>query len=467
MTPAPSNPEGAFFVLRAADQVPCYHRAGRGKWSRYGPPSRVAALFAPASQSLPSPAILRDNRSTAPRPVRRTSSSSSPTTMDSGPPGPTAIREVETPTLDVSGRIRPAHEQRHQPFTGVFAIEGQFLHRSNAVTARSPRFPLGAPILTATGWTGEVLLPELLQQAGYRTALIGKWHCSATSFEPARGFDRWLSYDQGPEDWPNQYLHNGTVHLSDQGTAISVDGFQLEYLGREAREFIASGDPEQPYFLVFAPTDTHEPIVGHPEDWVERYRSADLDTAPIGETSVFPAAYPAAVAPDDRPRDPGPVLRGGEPSGRRAGQDPQAVETRGESGQHPRHLHLGPRHDGRPPRSDRQIECDDSAEPLRGIDSRADDSELADGPSGGRYHPSTYRSITSTSSRRSSTRRVSNSPKNSKVKSTARDRASFPGSRPGNRVAPLSLHRTRQCSTDQRRPLQVGPALPAARPAIR
>ena len=147
----------------------------------------------------------------------------------------------------------------------------------------------------------EVLLSELLQHAGYRTALIGKWHCSATSLEPARGFDRWLSYDQGPEDWPNQYLHNGTVHLSDQGSPINVDGFQLEHLGRAAREFIESGDPGQPYFLVFAPTDTHEPIVGHPEQLVERYRYADLDLVPTGETSLFPAAYDAAVAPPPAP----------------------------------------------------------------------------------------------------------------------------------------------------------------------
>jgi len=146
---------------------------------------------------------------------------------------------------------------------------------------------------------GEVLLPELLKQAGYRTALIGKWHCSATSFDPVRGFDRWLSYDQGPEDWPNQYLHRGAVHLSDQGAPITVDGFQLEHLARAAREFIESGDPDQPYFLVLTPTDTHEPIAGHPEEWVERYRNADLGVVSAGETSPFPAAYPAAVAPDD------------------------------------------------------------------------------------------------------------------------------------------------------------------------
>ena len=146
---------------------------------------------------------------------------------------------------------------------------------------------------------GEVLLPELLQQAGYRTALIGKWHCSATSLEPARGFDRWLSYDQGPEGWPNQYLHQGTVHLSDQGSPISVDGFQLEHLGRAAREFIDSGDPEQPYFLLFSPTDAHSPFEGHPEEWVERYRNANLNEVPVGETSVFPAANAASVAPED------------------------------------------------------------------------------------------------------------------------------------------------------------------------
>jgi len=145
----------------------------------------------------------------------------------------------------------------------------------------------------------EVLLSEILQNTGYRTALIGKWHASATSFEPARGFDRWLSYDQGPEDWPNQYLHQGTVHFSDQGKAISVDGFQIEHLGRAAREFIESGDPKQPYFLIFAPTDTHEPITGHPEDLVEKYRSAGLDQVPADESSPFPAAYDAAVAPED------------------------------------------------------------------------------------------------------------------------------------------------------------------------
>ncbi len=213
--------------------------------------------------------------------------------------GPYGNTEVETPTLDLlaeSGLLL-ANATSVSPVCSPSRI--------SFFTGRMPSqhgvhdFLSERPDFNHDWLAGEVLLPELLQLAGYRTALIGKWHCSATSFEPGRGFDRWLSYDQGPEDWPNQYLHHGTVHLSDQGTAISVDGFQLEYLGSEAQEFIGSTDPEQPYFLVFAPTDTHEPITGHPEELVERYRSADLNSVPAGESSIFPAAYAAASAPDD------------------------------------------------------------------------------------------------------------------------------------------------------------------------
>ena len=213
--------------------------------------------------------------------------------------GPYGNEDVETPTLDTlaASGILMADATSPAPVCSPARI--------SFMTGRMPSqhgvhdFLSEQPDFDRDWLAGEILLPELLQQAGYRTALIGKWHGSATSFEPVRGFDRWLSYDQGPEDWPNQYLHHGTVHLSDQGSAISVEGFQLEYLGQAAREFIASGDPEQPYFLIFAPTDTHEPITGHPEDLVEKYRSAGLDQVPAGESSPFPTAYPAAVAPKD------------------------------------------------------------------------------------------------------------------------------------------------------------------------
>ncbi len=213
--------------------------------------------------------------------------------------GPYGNGEIDTPALD-----RLAH-------SGVLMADATSPSpvcspaRTSLLTGRLPSqhgihdFLSERPDFDQDWLADEVLLPELLRTAGYRTALIGKWHCAATSLEPDPSFDRWLSYDQGPEDWPNQYLHQGTVHLSDQGSPISVDGFQLEHLGRAARKFINSGDPEQPYFLLFAPTDTHGPFTGHPENLVERYRNRNLTEVPTGETSNFPAANAASVAPDD------------------------------------------------------------------------------------------------------------------------------------------------------------------------
>ena len=213
--------------------------------------------------------------------------------------GPYGNEEVETPALDslAASGVLMANATSPSPVCSPA--------RTSLMTGRLPSqhgihdFLAERPNSEYDWLDDEMLLSELLQQAGYRTALIGKWHCSATSLEPARGFDRWLSYDQGPEDWPNQYLHHGTVHLSDQGSPISVDGFQLEHLGLAARDFITSGDPKQPYFLLFAPTDTHSPFTGHPEGWVESYRNEDLKDVPAGETSAFPAANAASVAPED------------------------------------------------------------------------------------------------------------------------------------------------------------------------
>jgi len=213
--------------------------------------------------------------------------------------GPYGNTVVETPNLDSLAAVGIVMSNATTP-TPVCSPS-----RTSLMTGRLPSqhgvhdFLAERPDAAYDWIDDEVLLPQLLQAAGYRTALIGKWHCSATSFVPARGFDRWLSYDQGPKDWPNQYLHHGTVHLSDQGKAISVDGFQIENLGKAARDFIKGVDPEQPYFLVFTPTDTHEPITGHPEEWVEHYRHTGLGNVPVGESSPFDAAYDHAVSPED------------------------------------------------------------------------------------------------------------------------------------------------------------------------
>ena len=176
--------------------------------------------------------------------------------------------------------------------------------RASLLTGRLPSqhgihdFLSEAPEFDGDWLEDEVLLPELLQQSGYRTALIGKWHCGADSLPPQRGFDRWVSYDVRRAGWRNQYVHDGAVHLSDQGDPITVEGHQSEHLVRMAVEFIEEGDPGTPFFLLFAPTETHAPFEGYPERWMGRYRTSGFDGVPRGEASLLPATAPDTVAPD-------------------------------------------------------------------------------------------------------------------------------------------------------------------------
>ena len=107
--------------------------------------------------------------------------------------GPYGNDEVETPTLDslAASGLLMANATTPSPVCSPA--------RTSLLTGRMPSqhgvhdFLAERPDADHDWLEGEVLLPELLKLAGYRTALIGKWHCSATSLEPARGFNRWLS----------------------------------------------------------------------------------------------------------------------------------------------------------------------------------------------------------------------------------------------------------------------------------
>ena len=134
--------------------------------------------------------------------------------------------------------------------------------RASLLTGRLPSQHGIHDFLSETGederdWlVDEILLPVLLQEAGYFTSLVGKWHLSGTGSPPDDLFDRWLSYDVGADGWRNQYLHQGRVHLLDNGEPLSIGGSQTAELARRAVEIIEDRPANRPFFMIFAPTDT-------------------------------------------------------------------------------------------------------------------------------------------------------------------------------------------------------------------
>ena len=73
-----------------------------------------------------------------------------------------------------------------------------------------------------------VFFPQYLQQLGYRTAFMGKWHMGHESDEPRPGFDKWVSF-QGQGEYYNTMLNidgkkiKSTKHISDELTDYAVE----------------------------------------------------------------------------------------------------------------------------------------------------------------------------------------------------------------------------------------------------
>lgn len=96
-----------------------------------------------------------------------------------------------------------------------------------------------------------VTFAQLLQEAGYATAFVGKWHMGGRDDSPRDGFDRWVSF-------PGQ----GTYHPEDQ--TLNVDGQQVprqKYMTDElsdyATEWLQKQDAGEPFLLYLSHKGVH------------------------------------------------------------------------------------------------------------------------------------------------------------------------------------------------------------------
>ena len=159
-------------------------------------------------------------------------------------------KDIHTPNMD-----RLAHEGVR--FENVYVspvcsptcaslLTGRYNYRTGVLTAHG-----GACILPP----GEVTIAEVLKGAGYRTALVGKWHLGRSSrWGPlAQGFDDFLGFRDGMiDDYFDSFLeHNGRQAW--------VPGYITDVLTEAALRFIDENQ-KTPFFLYLAYNAPHFPI---------------------------------------------------------------------------------------------------------------------------------------------------------------------------------------------------------------
>jgi arylsulfatase A-like enzyme len=109
---------------------------------------------------------------------------------------------------------------------------------------------------------GHPTLPSLLKDAGYRTALIGKWHLGhPPHFGPLRsGYEEFFGPMAGGVDYFTHCDSRGTHDLYEGAEASKAEGYLTDLLSRRAVDFVdrmAKGDA--PFFLSLHYTAPHWP----------------------------------------------------------------------------------------------------------------------------------------------------------------------------------------------------------------
>ncbi len=121
-----------------------------------------------------------------------------------------------------------------------------------------------------------ILLPAVLKKAGYRTAIVGKWHlglespCTPTD----RGFDHFHGYlgDMMDDYYTHRrhginYMRLGTKEIDPKGHATDLfTDWSIDYLRSHAAR-----RGKQPFFLYLAYNAPHTPIQP-PTEWFERVK---------------------------------------------------------------------------------------------------------------------------------------------------------------------------------------------------
>lgn len=151
--------------------------------------------------------------------------------------------------------------------------------RAALMTGRYPfRYGLQTIVIpTAASYgldTAEWLMPQCLKEAGYKTAIIGKWHLGHADkkyWPKQRGFDYQYGAMIGELDYFTHDEH-GVLDWFRDNKPVREKGYTTTLLGDDAVKYIQAQDPNKPFYLYLTFNAPHTPYQA-PQEYIDRYKN--------------------------------------------------------------------------------------------------------------------------------------------------------------------------------------------------
>ena len=132
---------------------------------------------------------------------------------------------------------------------------------------------------------GTSTFPQLLQDSGYRTAFIGKWHMGGSSDAPRDGFDHWISF-------PGQGTYApGNFRLNVDGKRVPRRKYMTDELTDYAIDWLEERSADQPFLLYLSHKGVHglyDPAPRHRDRYKDAPVPMPTPVAPTAEQSGKP-----------------------------------------------------------------------------------------------------------------------------------------------------------------------------------
>jgi len=219
--------------------------------------------------------------------------------MGYGDIGAYGATDTRTPNLDrlASEGVRLTDFYANAPVctpTRAALMTGRYQQR---LMLERPLASVGPDLEAMLPVTGRSV-PQLLKDAGYRTALIGKWHLGykPESGPRAHGFEYFWGFLSGYLDWYTHVRGDGQHDVWENETPVQAQGyFHHETTRRAVAEIDRSVSDGRPFFLEVAYGAPHWPFQSPTVPSVAERRNNSMTPDPSDPNAATRADYVAIM----------------------------------------------------------------------------------------------------------------------------------------------------------------------------